>query len=546
MRILPAGQQAVLVELDDLPQTLGLLASLRAQPIAGVGDIVPGARTLLLEVDSQRCTGEALAAELARRPLAQRAAVAGARVETPVQIPVHYDGDDLAEAASFLNITPEEVVRRHTGSDWSVAFTGFAPGFAYLTGGDELLRTLPRRATPRTRVPAGAVAVAGGFSAVYPKASPGGWQILGQTDTPMWDLARDPPALLAPGQSVRFVDAGLRPAAAQTDGAAAPAAAPSVLPADAGAPALEIVTPGLQATLQDLGRSGQAAQGVAASGAIDRASLRAANRLVGNAVDAACIEVTQGGFVLASRGDTVVAVTGAAGPLMLQATDGRQWPLARHAPIALGDGDRLLIGEAQAGVRSYVAVRGGFDRPPVLGSLSLDTLAGVGPTALAAGERLAVRRPASSAVTDRVQEAPAVAWPAAGQCVTLDMIPGPRTDWFTPEAFALLQAQEWRVTPQSNRVGLRLQGAQALTRAVTAELPSEGTPLGALQVPASGQPVLFLADHPLTGGYPVIACIAPWHLDLAGQLPVGVRIRLRAVAGFEPIACVSHPCGTAP
>lgn len=550
LRVLPASARSVLVELDDLAQTLGLLASLQASPIAGVGEIVPGARTLLLEFDPHRLSREALAAELAARPRARREAQAGAVVE----LPVHYDGEDLAEVAGLLGITPGEVVRRHTGSDWFVAFTGFAPGFAYLSGGDELLQRVPRRSSPRTRIPPGAVAVAGGFSGIYPKASPGGWQILGQTPVPMWDLDRDPPALLQPGQRVRFVDAGARPAAAPPTaavGAGDPARGPQGdaphgqsrgrlatdgdgVGTDAQQAGLAIVQPGLQALLQDLGRHGQAGQGVSASGAMDRAALRAANRLVGNAADAACIEVAQGGFVLRSQGDTVVAITGAAGPLTLIAPDGRRWAVPRHTPVALGDGDRLQLGEPEAGVRSYIALRGGIDRAPVMGSLAFDTLAQVGPPPLAAGDLLPVRTAAGLQAVGDAELRPAEL-PRSGALVTLDIQLGPRTDWFTPEAVALLAAQEWTVTPQSNRVGLRIQGAEPLTRAVNAELPSEGTALGAIQVPASGQPVLFLADHPLTGGYPVIGCIAPWHLDLAGQIPVGARIRFHVVAGFTPI-----------
>lgn len=533
LRVLPASARLVLVELDDLAQTLGLLASLQASPIDGVGEIVPGARTLLVEFDPLRIDRERLAAALAARPREAVAARGGAVVE----LPVHYDGEDLADVAALLGATPEDVVRRHTGTDWFVAFTGFAPGFAYLSGGDELLRRVPRRNSPRTRIPPGAVAVAGGFSGVYPKASPGGWQLLGQTPVPMWDLDRDPPALLQPGQRVRFVDAGARPVAVPVSAAPAPADASHSPPVDGGQEAgLRIVQPGLQALLQDAGRPGQAGQGVSASGAMDRCALRAANRLVGNVIDTACIEVAQGGFVLQSRGDTVVAVTGAIGPLTLRAPDGRQWPVPRHAPLALGDGDRLLLGEPEAGVRSYIALRGGIARASVMGSLAFDTLAQVGPAPLVADDWLPAHADTARglrAVGDA--EAPRDDLPRAGALVTLDIQLGPRTDWFTPEAVALLAAQEWTVTPQSNRVGLRIQGAEPLTRAVTAELPSEGTALGAIQVPASGQPVLFLADHPLTGGYPVIGCIAPWHLDLAGQIPVGARIRFHVVAGFTPI-----------
>ncbi|MDY0744122.1 urea amidolyase family protein [Paucibacter sp. R3-3] len=518
MRILPAGAEALLVELDDLPQTLGLLAALRAAPVEGLREIVPGARTLLLEFDPLRTTRIALA-EVLRGLRFDAGTAAGGEL---VQIPTHYDGEDLTEVAALLGITPAEVVARHTGSDWFVAFTGFAPGFAYLSGGDELLRTLPRRTTPRTRIPPGAVAVAGGFSGVYPKASPGGWQLLGQTFVPMWDLGRDPPALLQPGQRVRFVDAGPRPVVEQD------LTPPVSQPVEATRPAIEIVRPGPQSLLQDLGRPGRAGQGVAASGAMDRGSLRAANRLVGNTAGVACIEAALGGLELLSHGDTVLAVTGALGPLTLIAADGRRWAVPRHAPLALSDGDRLLLGEPEAGVRSYVAVRGGLGAcAPVLGSLSFDTLAGVGPAPLAAGDRLPLNTLHLGLVGEAIEAAPAC--PQAGDMVTLDIHLGPRDDWFTADAIALLASQSWAVTPQSNRVGLRVQGERPLARAVDTELPSEGTPLGAIQVPASGQPVLFLADHPLTGGYPVIACIARHHLDLAGQIPVGARIRFNII-----------------
>lgn len=523
MRFLPVAVAAVLVELDDLPQTLGLLASLQAEPIPGVSEIVPGARTLLIDFDLLQLSRAGLIAELSRRPLNLGMAAKGPRVE----IPVHYDGEDLAEVADLLRISVDDVIRRHTGSDWFVAFTGFAPGFAYLAGGDPLLN-VPRRASPRTRIPPGAVALAGGLSAVYPKASPGGWQVIGQTHLPMWNLERDPPALLQPGQRVHFVDAGPRPAAApETAGGAVTA-----VPVEARRPAIEILDPGLQALLQDLGRPGHAGQGVAASGAMDRGSLRAANRLVGNPAGSACIEIAQGGFEFVSRGDSTVAVTGADSPLTLTSAEGRSWSVPRQAPLALADGDRLRVGEARAGVRSYVAVRGGFDRAPVLGSFAFDTLAQVGPPPLMTGDRLPVRPVTRGAVVGLPEE-PGADLPRADDTVTLDVMLGPRTDWFTPAAVECFTQQTWTVTPQSDRVGLRVKGAQPLERAIVAELPSEGTARGAIQIPPSGQPVLFQADHPLTGGYPVIACIAPWHLDLAGQIPIGARIRFHVVAGFE-------------
>ena len=186
-------------------------------------------------------------------------------------------------------------------------------------------------------------------------------------------------------------------------------------------------------------------------------------------------------------------------------------------------------------LRSYVAVRGGLLVAPVLGSASRDTLAKIGPPTLAAGQRLPIgAAPTGSAVGAPDRSPPPL--PRAGDTVTLDVVLGPRTDWFTPEAVALLAAQPWRVTPQQDRVGMRLLGEQPLARTQTQELPSEGTVTGAIQVPASGQPVLFLADHPLTGGYPVIGSVAVHHLDLAAQLPVGAHVRFRVVAPFAEVA----------
>jgi len=528
MRFLPVNLDALLVELDDLPQTLALLASLQAEPIDGIDELVPAARTLLVRYRPAKVSRAALVERSGDRSLTAQVA----RAATLIEIPVDYSGEDLDEVAQLVGMSRDEVIRRHTAAEYTVAFTGFAPGFAYLSDGDPALN-VPRRATPRTRIPAGAVGLAGPFSGVYPQASPGGWQIIGVTDTPMWDLAREVPALLQPGFRVRFVDRASQPVSSSPVSAPAPVAAPvAVEPHGA---ELEIRSTGLQALFQDAGRHGLAGQGVSASGAMDQGALRAANRLVGNASDAACVEIVYGGFQLVCRGEAVVAFTGADAPIELVTADGMRMAVQGYQAIPLHDGDSLTLGEPRAGIRSYLAVRGGFAIAPVLGSLSTDTLARVGPAPIAAGDLLPVRPVQRGAIVG-LHEQPPADLPTAQQTVTLDIVMGPRTDWFTPEAVALLTSQAWKATPQSNRVGLRLSGEQPLTRANRAELPSEGTVLGAIQVPPSGQPVLFMADHPLTGGYPVIGAVAPYHLDRAGQIPIGASVR------FNPI----QPFGTAP
>ncbi|MBB1593207.1 5-oxoprolinase/urea amidolyase family protein [Achromobacter sp. UMC46] len=538
MRFLPVNTDALLVELDDLEQTLALFDTLQARPIAGVTELVPAARTVLVVFRPDSVTREALIADIGGRDTSGRVARDGKLIE----IPVHYNGEDLDEVAALLGMSREDVVRRHTGGTYSVAFTGFAPGFAYLSGGDPSL-DVPRRKTPRTRIPAGAVALAGTFSGVYPQASPGGWQILGVTPAAMWDLSRDTPALLQPGYRVRFVDAGPAPAAqaqpssATGSGPAAPRRAIGV------GPALEVVAPGLQAEFQDLGRPGQARQGVAASGAMDRGALRAANRLVGNTPGQACVEIVYGGFQVRAHGACVVAVTGARGDLALRDATGASWTVPGHEAIALNDGDTLTLGQPVAGIRYYLAVRGGFDVEPVLGSRSTDTLARVGPDALAAGDRIGIL-PALPCAIVGAPELPAADLPVQDIEVVLDVVLGPRTDWCDADAVALLSRQAWTVTPQSNRVGIRLNGERPLQRANHAELPSEGTRKGSIQVPASGQPVLFLADHPLTGGYPVIGSVAPWHLDRAAQIPIGARVRFNPISDFVPVDAPAVPVAT--
>ena len=542
LRFLPVTHNALLVELADLDQTLALLASLQRHPPHGVEELVPAARTILVEYRASATRAETLVQDIAARSLTQGAE----RSDTLIEIPVHYNGEDLAEVAQILGITADEVVQRHTGSEYTVAFTGFAPGFAYLSGGHPSLN-VPRRSTPRTRLPAGSVGLAGTFSGVYPQASPGGWQIIGTTPVAMWDITRAQPALLQPGYRVRFVDIATKTIAASAYSESA-GGQKDPKPAGrtqhhlaAGHTALQVRATGLLTVFQDLGRHGQARQGVSASGAMDQAALKAANRLVGNASNAAALETVGGGLQLRSVGDNVVAVTGADAVLTLTTADGQRWSVPRYEPVALADGDMLAVGQPTAGARCYVAVRGGFAEAPVMGSCATDTLAHVGPAPVAVGDWLAVQpAPATSVVA--APELPPADLPTLEQEVVLDVVMGPRTDWFTPEAIARFASQRWQVTPQSNRVGLRLAGEVPLDRAITGELPSEGTALGALQVPPSGQPVLFLADHPLTGGYPVIGCVAPYHLDRAGQIPVGAWLRFNPIQPFAELI----PAGVAP
>ena len=544
VRLRAAGSDAVLLDCGSLAGALEVLTALTAAGENGAlrfDELVSAAETVLVRGGEAR---DARAFEARLGALLEGGPAASARADggSETLIPVSYDGVDLAEVAELTGMSVDQVIARHSAPQYTVAFTGFAPGFAYLSGGDPAL-DVPRRSSPRPRIDAGSVGLAGPFSGVYPRRSPGGWQLIGRTDTVMWDLDRERPALLIPGDRVRFapVRASLRvTAAAETAEAAAGIATERAgRPGGTGepggsrdsgpsaGPSLTVVSPGLNTTIQDRGRPGLAAMGVSASGAADRGALDSANRLVGNDPSAAVLELGLGEFAVRARAETVLAITGAPRPGRITGALGER-PVPQGRAFELSAGETLTLAEPGSGLRTVLALRGGVDAPSVLGSAARDTLAGLGPAPLEAGGTVQAGR---LAVTDLADPAPTRGrLPRADRVAVLRVVPGPRDDWFAredPTGAARLWNQIWSVTPSSDRVGVRLAGAP-LSRSddrIGVELPSEGLVTGALQVPPDGQPVLFLADHPLTGGYPVIGVVCEEDLDLAAQLPAGARVR---------------------
>ena len=282
---------------------------------------------------------------------------------------------------------------------------------------------------------------------------------------------------------------------------------------------MTVLATGPLTTVQDSGRPGMAALGVGRSGACDRASYRLANRLVGNAPGSAVLEVTLGGLHLRANDELTVVTTGAR-------CEGSS---PHNAPSRLRAGDELLLGAPAAGLRTYVAVRGGFTVEPVLRSCSTDLLAGLGPAVVATGDMLEVGEP--GAPMPRIDVAP-VSDPEKGD-VTVRVLPGPRRDWFSDGAWVSLLSQSYTVSSDSNRVGIRLAG-DPLERVRDGELQSEGMARGALQIPPAGTPVLFLADHPVTGGYPVIAYVVDDDVDRCAQLQPGQTLLLREATNGGP------------
>ncbi|UYM05930.1 5-oxoprolinase subunit C family protein [Solicola gregarius] len=277
---------------------------------------------------------------------------------------------------------------------------------------------------------------------------------------------------------------------------------------------LEVVRPGPLALVEDAGRPGMAQIGVGVSGAADRRSYDLANRLVGNTTGAAAIEVTLGGLEVVAGGDLWITLTGAQAPMGI---DGRAVPAYSVEPLRRGE--RLAIGTPESGLRSYLAVRGGIDVPAVLGSRSADLLSAIGPQPLQPGDVLAIGD--ASGAFPSVDLAPPPRRPT--EPVVLRAVRGPRDARIkNPEQ---LVETTWTSSDRSNRIGMRLDGAALLADDEAGQLPSEGAWRGAIQVPPGGQPVLFLADHPVTGGYPVLAVVADADVDRAAQVRPGESIR---------------------
>lgn len=494
-------------------------AQLSAHPYPGQLDVLAAAATVLLSFSTHAAARQA-ASDVVTAHLDHADAATGKTVD----IDVIYDGEDLAEVGEVTGLGERGVIEAHTGTEWTAAFGGFAPGFAYLVApGDPL--EVPRRDSPRTAVPAGSVALAGRFSAIYPQRSPGGWQLIGHTNAPLWDVNREEPALIRPGDTVKY--RAVRELVEVTSDSSAGAESDTRDDLSRG---LVIEDPGPQSLLQDAGRPGLGDLGVVASGAADRASAAQANRLVGNSPDAAVIETMLGGLTVAARGHHVVALSGAPAPAHIDGPHGQR-SASVGAPFALYDGERLNLDAPSAGLRSYLAVRGGFSTPEILRSRSTDVMSGIGPEPLSAGDELPVPTVAAGRAVGE-PGAPAVEFPATGEPTALRVTLGPRDDWFTPEALETLTAQEWVVSSQSNRVGVRFESPaneNLLERSREGELASEGVVAGSLQIPHSGVPVLFLTDHPVTGGYPVIAVVIPEDLPFAAQLPPGASVRFTLV-----------------
>jgi len=457
--------------------------------------------------------------------------------ERVVEIPVVFDGNDLNEVAARLDMDPVAVADILLGNDLNVAFLGFSPGFPYLVGLPDSLASLERRSTPRTHVPAGSVAVAGGFASVYPQSTPGGWHLLGHTDMPLFDPNTPPYAALRPGDTVRFRRAVLphSPLPSPTPPTSPTAAArlatgrnstsdvpPPSWPPDPAAPFIRVLEPGLFTLIQDAGRRSLSGIGIPPAGPADPRSMVLANRLVGNDDWAPALEITARGPTLEIESPVHLAVVGDRPGGVEITVDGHAVGSDTVVPIARGQ--TVIIGTIHGGLRAYAAFTGGIDGPVSAGSRASDVLSGLGPGPLTAGDRMTLG-PSGHPHGLLLPEAALTSSEPHHRMVRLLGGPTPSA----PTELDRLTGTTWTVGIASNRIGLRLESADVVLRPPASGIPSTGMLTGAIQLPPDGKPIVLLPDHATTGGYPVIATVITADLGVVGQAAPGDVINFQLV-----------------
>lgn len=474
--------ETVYVRCDDVQ---GVGRALLARRPAGVRDIHPVFATIAVTWDPARIdrvdVERWIRAAEALPPTASRS----------VRVPVRYDGADLADIAAATGLGAGEVIARHSAPDYEVVTTGALPGQPFLAPNDEALR-LPRRPSPRVLLAARSIAIANHLTTVYPTAAPGGWNIIGTSLQPFYDPHLPEPFLVAAGDRVR-----LEP----SDAADPPAIVPvELLPGEPQAPALRVDEPGLLDLVVDGGRYGEAHAGMAESGPADRGAALLANTLAGNPPGTPLVEMTMHGPQLTVLRPVVVGFAGVGGTLEV---DG---DLVGWQTLRLEAGARLRVRGTNRGARSYLALAGGIEAHPFLGSVSADIRGLIG-RALQAGDVLGVG--AAATPLARYEARPEPRDPTR----PIRLLPGPQAD---PAAFAALCAARFTVGV-GDRIGVRLDGPEM----PGGEILSESPPLGALQITPGGVPIILLADRLRTAGYTKPALVHPHDLGRVAQLRAG-------------------------
>ena len=562
-RFLPAGDRGVVVEfgttvsVDINNQVRALAIALTASGMPGLVEVVPTYRSLGIQFDPTRLGLDELKAHIQ----STLATLDPSRLPAPkvVTLPTCYGGEfgpDLPFVAEHTKLSEAEVIRLHSQTPYHVHMIGFTAGFAYLGGLPEQLHT-PRLPSPRTKTPRGAVGIGGSQTGAYSAETPGGWRLIGRTPVPLFDPAQDPPTPMVAGDTVRFVVVGReeydrlereyrtaagsgqradRQAGNQAPGHLGLTQSPNrpiaTSPASRLAPreAFEFLRAGPLTTVQDRGRVGCQKFGVTVSGAMDEVALRVGNILVGNAQDAAALEISFLGPEIRFRADVALALTGAEVAAEL---DGR--PVPWYQAFLARAGQTLDIRHCTRGMRAYLAAGGGIDVPVRLGSRSTSLAAGFGGTEgrpLRDGDVLSVGPIIGSPARWAGRTVPGTWRPTFASPQTIRVVLGPQDDAFTEAGRRTFLEASYEVTPSSDRMGCRLEGP-AIEHAGAADIISDWIPLGGIQVPGNGKPIILLADRQTTGGYTKIATVIGPDIPKLAQVRPGDHVRFQALATAE-------------
>jgi KipI family sensor histidine kinase inhibitor len=556
VRFLPAGDSGLVIEfgtsidkaLND--QVRALAVALEAAQLPGLLEVVPTYRSLGVQYDPVRLSGEVLR----ERVEALLATLDPSRLPPPrvVRLPTCYGeefGPDLPFVAEHAGLSEADVLRLHSETRYHVYMIGFTAGFAYLGGLPEKLHT-PRLPSPRTQTPRGAVGIGGSQTGAYSAETPGGWRLIGRTPLPLFDPTQAPPTPMQPGDIVQFdpisreeydrlereywkAAGSERQPAGQ--GGQDPRLQSRVSPSFASRQALEILRAGLLTTVQDRGRIGCQKFGVTVSGVMDEVALRVGNILVGNPQDAAGLEISFLGPRIRLQGEVVLALTGAEVDADL---DGQRVPW--YEAFRAHAGQVLDVRHCTRGMRAYLTVGGGIDVPVRLGSRSTSLAAGFGGLEgrpLRDGDVLAVMPVVGSPLRWAGRSA-ARSWrPAFGSPQTVRVVFGPQDDLFTEAGRRAFLESVYEVSPSSDRMGCRLEGP-AIEHVGPADIISDWIPRGGIQVPGNGKPIVLLADRQTTGGYTKIATVITPDIPKLAQLRPGEGVRFQAVSVGEAHAVV--------
>jgi len=501
------GGAAGLVFTAGCEEAQALARAVRARHLRGVEDVVPAADSVGILVDP----AAAAVADVLELAAGLRGDDRPGRPKK-FDLDVCFDGPDCGAVAEHTGLSVEEVIAALAERPLSVAWLGFMPGFPYLNGLREPLASVPRLGRPRVRVPAGAFAIAGGYAGIYPRETPGGWNVLGRTARQLFDPGRPEPATFNPGDLVQ-----VRPVEALTLPADQPEGGRQAVTASGGR-RCSVIEAGALTLVQDRGRIGVAHLGVPRAGPADPLRHLIANIAVGNSETCAALEVTLTGPRLRFGCDAFVALVGDC-PLLI---DGRAMPPATVQLVERGQ--TVSVGAVRRSLHAYLAISGGIEVPAVLGSRSTDATSGLWPGPLRAGDELDLGRsgrargrwfePPTRPAVLRVEVGPDGAGSGAGAA-----------------PFAALLAAEWEVALESDRVGTRLrpreeraQPGTALQSTARPAIASRATVIGAVQLPPDGCPIVLGPDHGTVGGYPVVAVVSCPSLTDSGQLRPGASV----------------------